>query len=276
MTTTQNFLQSLYQQFNLEKREIDLILCFVLNINTAGLYIYERPISGQQKQQIKEFLQQREDGKPLAYITGVKSFWDLDFKVNQHTLIPRPETELIIELLLKWTDDGFSGEILDLGTGTGAIALSIAHERPKCQVTAIDYSSECIDVALYNQEKLQLKNVNIFQSNWFEKIKSKKFNYIVSNPPYITEGDPHLEALSHEPIAALTASDDGYSDLQLIIGNANKYLNSDGKLILEHGYNQSKQVQIFLKKNGYCDIVTHKDIAGNPRITSAALTSSNR
>ncbi len=273
--TTQTFIKNLYQQFDLAKREIDLILCHVLNLNTAGLFIYDKPISTQQEQQIIEFLEQRSDGKPLAYITGIKSFWNLDFKVNEHTLIPRPETELIVELLLKWTNDNFTGNILDLGTGTGAIALSIAHERPKGQVTAIDYSSKSIEVAKYNQKKHLIKNATIFESNWFSQIHNVKFDFIVSNPPYITEDDPHLEKLSHEPIAALTALDNGYSDLKLIIKNAKTHFNEEGKLILEHGYNQHEHVQYLLKKNGYCDIITHKDIAGIPRITTAGFISGN-
>lgn len=267
--TTKKFLQNLYSQFSLTKREIDLILCHVLNLNTAGLYIFEKELSNHQRNEITKLLKQRDQGKPLAYITGIKSFWSLDFKVNEHTLIPRPETEMIVELLLKWTDPDFSGGILDLGTGTGAIALSIANERPKSQVTAIDYSVECINIATYNQKKHNIKNSHIFQSDWFNQVPSIKFDYIVSNPPYIKEDDPHLKKLNHEPISALTATENGYSDLRVIIENAKDFLNINGRLILEHGYNQYIDVQELLKKNGFVNIVTYKDLAGIPRITVA-------
>lgn len=269
--TTKQFFQSLYSQFNLNKREIDLIICHVLNLNTAGLFIFEDELNNPQRNQIIGLLKQRDQGKPLAYITGFKSFWSLDFKVNEHTLIPRPETELIVELVLQLTNQHFSGKILDLGTGTGAIALSIAHERPKAQVTAVDYSIDCIKIAKDNQKKYSIENTNIFQSNWFDQIPPTKFDYVVSNPPYIKEDDPHLEQLNYEPISALTAAEDGYSDLKKIIQNAKEFLNTEGKIILEHGYNQHNRVQTLLEKNGYINIVTHKDLAGIPRITTAQL-----
>ncbi len=265
----QTFFQNLYQQFNCNKREIDLIICHVLNLNTAGLFICEKELSNKEKQQIIRLLKQRIKGKPLAYITGIKSFWNLDFKVNKHTLIPRPETELIIELFLKWTDEDYAGKVLDLGTGSGAIALSIANERPNCQVTAIDLSPECIQIAKYNQQKHKITNADIFQSDWFAQIPVTKFDFVISNPPYIAQEDIHLKNLSHEPIAALTALDNGYSDLKTIIEKAKSYLTVGGKLMLEHGYNQHDRVQLLLRENGYMNIITHKDLAGIPRITTA-------
>ncbi|MCF6318691.1 MAG: peptide chain release factor N(5)-glutamine methyltransferase [Proteobacteria bacterium] len=269
----QTFFQSLYQQFNCDlncdKREVDLIICHVLNLNTAGLFVCEKELSLKEKQQITKLLKQRIQGKPLAYITGIKPFWNLDFKVNKHTLIPRPETELIVELFLKWTDEDYTGKILDLGTGSGAIALSIANERPNCQVTATDLSPECIQIAKYNQQKHKITNADIFQSDWFNQITATKFDYVISNPPYIAEGDIHLDNLSYEPISALTALDNGCKDLKTIIENARNYLTVGGKLMLEHGYDQHDQVQVLLRKNGYTDIFTHNDLAGIPRITSA-------
>ncbi|MBL4661898.1 MAG: peptide chain release factor N(5)-glutamine methyltransferase [Alcanivoracaceae bacterium] len=268
---TENFIKGLYQNHNLAKREIDLILCHVLNINTAALFIFNQQIPEKPRQDILHLLQQRQDGKPLAYITGKKAFWTLDLKVNQHTLIPRPETEQIVELILQWTRKDFSGKLLDLGTGTGAIALSIAQERPQAHITAIDFSQECVKIALHNQQKHALHNVKIFQSDWFQRIENDKFDFIVSNPPYIAENDQHMHELKYEPVSALTAKNNGLADLLHIIQQAPTHLHKNGFILLEHGYDQHMQVQKHLAENNYTKIKTHKDLAGIPRITSAQL-----
>jgi release factor glutamine methyltransferase len=262
------FIKDLYHRFVIDKREIDLILCHVLNVNTAGLYIYENAITEASKQNIIQLIKERIKGKPLAYIIGYKEFWNLNLKVNKHTLIPRPETELIIELILKWTEKKFSGQILDLGTGTGAIALSIANERPDSKITAVDFSNESVKVAQYNQQKYSLDNVKIFQSDWFSKIESQ-FDFILSNPPYVAENDPHLANLSYEPITALTAKNEGYADIEHIIKESKNHLNKKGRILLEHGYNQSPTVQQMLQENNYCEIKTHNDLSDIPRITTA-------
>ena len=268
---TKEFIKDLYQNSSLEKREIDLILCYVLNINTAALFIFNQQIPAEQQQNILHLLQQRHHGKPLAYITGKKAFWTLDLKVNQHTLIPRPETEQIVELVLQWANTDFSGKLLDLGTGTGAIALSIAQERPEAQITAIDFSQECVEIAKHNQQKHALNNVTVFQSDWFKQVGNDKFDFIVSNPPYIAENDQHMHELKYEPASALTAKNNGLADLLHIIQQAPTYLHKNGFILLEHGYDQHRQVQKYLAENNYRNIKTHKDLAGIPRITSAQL-----
>jgi release factor glutamine methyltransferase len=265
------FQQELYQQHSLDKREINLILCHVLEINTAALFIYEKSIPEAAKNTINKLIQERTDGKPLAYITGHKHFWTLDLKVNEHTLIPRPETELIVELILKWTDDNYSGDLLDLGTGSGAIALSIAKHRPKSTIIAVDFSAECVEIAQLNQQDNAIKNVKIWQSDWFSQLDNKKFDYVVSNPPYIAENDPHLSALKYEPINALTAKRKGFADLEHIIKKSKEHLNTSGRIVLEHGYNQSKTVQKLLCENNYTEIETHQDLSNIPRITTAQL-----
>ena len=207
---------------------------------------------------------------PLAYITGKKGFWTLDLIVNKHTLIPRPETEQMVELILKWTDKNFSGSILDLGTGTGAIALSIAKERSKAHVTAVDFSKECIEIAEANRNRYHLNNVKIFQSNWLSAFTTEdEFDFILSNPPYVAEKDPHLQDLSFEPITALTAKNNGLADLQTIINQAKKHLKPEAKLILEHGYNQQGMVHNMFQQNEYNNIKNYKDLSDNPRITVA-------
>jgi len=262
-------LNILYTKTNLEKREIDLIICYVLNINTAGLFIYDKEVSQKQQQQIIKLCQQRLEGLPFAYITGLKSFWTLDLKVNKHTLIPRPETEMLVELVLQRTSLNFDGNILDLGTGTGAIALSIALERPKAQISAIDYSLECLNIAQFNKDKYSIQNVKFFQSDWFENIGSEKFNYIVSNPPYIEDTDMHLESLKYEPISALTSKNNGLADIIEIIDKAKNHLKKDGTLMLEHGFNQKTSVQQLLKQRSYKNVKSFNDLAGIPRITIA-------
>ncbi|MCB1586160.1 MAG: peptide chain release factor N(5)-glutamine methyltransferase [Xanthomonadales bacterium] len=260
-------LKNLYQSTKLEKREIDLVICHVLNINTAELYIWNQQLEESQMNQIQEFIKQRENGKPLAYITGHKEFWSLDLIVNENTLIPRPETELIIETVLELTDNNFDGNILDLGTGTGAIALSIAKERPQSQVTAVDYSSDCVETARKNQIHNQVYNAKFLQSNWFSNLEEQQFDIIVSNPPYVEENDPHLQNLKYEPITALTSPNQGFKDLFQIISEARNYLKPNGYLILEHGYNQHQKLTDFMKYNDYSDIKTLKDLALIPRVT---------
>jgi release factor glutamine methyltransferase len=267
--TTHHFIKNLYSQFNLQKREVDLLLCHMLKINTAGLFVYDKEIPTKLRQQISDKLKLRENGMPLAYISGSKQFWTLDLKVNQHTLIPRPETEQIIEIVLQQTEKGFNGKILDLGTGTGAIALSLAQERPLAKITATDISTKSLQVAEFNKNKYKLNNVNFLQSNWFDGITHAKFDYIISNPPYIAENDPHLSDLSYEPIMALTAKENGLSDLVHIIQQAKKYLKYGGMIVLEHGYNQHLQVQKHLQENCYNSVNTHYDLSRTPRITTA-------
>ncbi|MFK8011839.1 MAG: peptide chain release factor N(5)-glutamine methyltransferase [Marinicellaceae bacterium] len=259
----------IYQKFNLERREVELIVCHVLKINSAKLIIYDESISESQHKSILKFCQQRHDGKPFAYITGIKDFWSLELKVNQHTLIPRPETETLVELALEKTHKDFNGCILDLGTGSGAIALSLAKERPKAKITAVDFSSECIAIAEFNKNKHAIENADFILGNWFDNLENNKYDIIVSNPPYVEENDEHLKDLSYEPMTALTAKNKGLADLFHIITNAQSYMKKGGWLILEHGYNQHERVQQHLLANHYKNVKSYKDLAGTPRITTA-------
>ncbi len=263
-------LTNYYKNYQLPKREIDLIVCHVLEISTAQLMIFDSEISQKDDKTIQKYLKQRQAGKPFAYIVGSKPFWTLDLIVNNHTLIPRPETELLVETVLAKTQADFNGTILDLGTGTGAIALSIASERPNAKITAIDFSQECVDVAIKNKLKQDINNVEIFASNWFEEFQAQQFfDFIVANPPYIQEHDKHLEQLSYEPITALTAKQNGLADIYYIIKQAKKHLKHNAWLMLEHGYNQQHEIQQFLRKNCYKNIKTLEDLAQIPRITIA-------
>ncbi len=258
------------QETSLEKREVDLIICHVLKISTAQLMIYDKTVSQKQAETIQKYIKEREKGKPFAYIVGKKAFWTLDLLVNEHTLIPRPETEQIIEIVLQKVTKTFAGKILDLGTGTGAIALALGSELEHAAIVAIDFCQQCLKIAKQNQQAWHIKNVEFYQSNWFSGIKpQQKFEFIVTNPPYIAQNDRHLAALKHEPITALVAKNQGLADIYHIISNAKEHLSEKGWLIIEHGYNQHQEIRRFFKHKGYKNVKTYKDIAENPRITLA-------
>ncbi len=269
-----SFILDAQKRYELDKKEIEFVITHVLNINSAGLFIYNKDLSKQQKECIYSHLEKRQQGVPFAYLTGVKDFWSLTLKVNEYTLIPRPETELIVEYVLNKTTSDFDGTILDLGTGTGAIALSLALERPKAQIVVVDRCIECVKTATENKNNYQLNNAKIFQSNWFEKLKGQTFDFILSNPPYIDNDDKHLENLQYEPRTALVAANKGYSDLEHIIFNAPDYMKANAKLVLEHGYNQSEAIKQKLNSNCYLNVKPHKDLAGILRITTADVPKS--
>jgi release factor glutamine methyltransferase len=207
------------------------------------------------------FCQRRLSGEPLAYIVGSKSFFGLDLQVDKRVLVPRPDTETLVEWAL--TSDK-TNSVLDMGTGSGAIALAIKHAKPNWQVTALDASSDALAVAQNNAKHLNL-NVNFLQSSWFHALSNEKFDLIVSNPPYIVEGDAHMAALAHEPKQALTSGADGLEDIRHIITQAPAFLNVNGWLLLEHGYDQAAAVRDLLAKRGYAQVQSKLDLAGIER-----------
>lgn len=207
------------------------------------------------------FCQRRLSGEPLAYIVGSKSFFGLDLQVDKRVLVPRPDTETLVEWAL--TSDK-TNSVLDMGTGSGAIALAIKHAKPNWQVTALDASSDALAVAQNNAKHLNL-NVNFLQSSWFHALLNEKFDLIVSNPPYIVEGDAHMAALAHEPKQALTSGADGLEDIRHIITQAPAFLNVNGWLLLEHGYDQAAAVRDLLAKRGYAQVQSKLDLAGIER-----------
>ena len=209
--------------------------------------------------------------KPLAYITGQREFWGLDFKVSADVLVPRPETELLVELVLQEAKEGQT--ILDLGTGSGAIAVTVATERPDLAVSATDISPAALTIANTNAESHNAQ-VTLQLSDWFSHV-SARYNIIVSNPPYIHPQDPHLPALCHEPHIALVAAEEGFAALKCIIAEASGHLLDGGLLILEHGYDQGKVVTRTLAEHNYIDIQSHYDLGGHHRATSARLLKSS-
>jgi release factor glutamine methyltransferase len=212
--------------------------------------------------------QRRLAGEPLAYLVGSKSFFGLDLQVDKRVLVPRPDTETLVEWALACAPTVDKAlNVLDLGTGSGAIALALKHTRPDWQVTALDASADALNAAQNNAKLLNL-NVNFLQSSWFDaliKTKTVKFDLIVSNPPYIVEGDPHMAVLAHEPKQALTSGEDGLDDIRKIIAQAPEFLNAGGWLLLEHGYDQAAAVRDLLAQRGFVQVLSKLDLAGIER-----------
>ncbi len=238
--------------------EAELLLCHVLGNDRSFLYSHpEAPLSENQIDDYRRLLTRRRCGEPLAYITGSKEFWSLLFKVTQDVLIPRPETELVVELALDCLSAKQAISIVDLGTGCGAIACAIAHDRPLWRVIATDRSGPALRVARYNAEVLELENIDLRCGLWLEPLKVQRFEIIVSNPPYVRENDPHLDQpqLRREPRNALVSQDDGLADIQQIVTDAPYCLSDNGMLILEHGYDQGTKVREILGERGFKPIL---------------------
>jgi release factor glutamine methyltransferase len=203
--------------------------------------------------------QRRLAGEPLAYIVGSKPFFGLDLQVDQRVLVPRPDTETLVEWALTFDTDHSVLKVLDMGTGSGAIALALKSVRPDWQVTALDASSDALAVSQINAKRLNL-NVNFLQSSWFDALIDAKFDLIVSNPPYIVEGDWHMTALAHEPKQALTSGADGLDDIRQIIVQAPDFLTSGGWLLLEHGFDQAAAVCDLLAQRGFVQVQSRLDL----------------
>ncbi len=266
------------------KLDSEILLLQVLNktaqptITKTWLLTWpEKTLTEKQTQQYNHSLNLRESGMPIAYITGTKCFWKFSLEVNSHTLIPRPETELLVESALEKISNTEETHILDLGTGSGAIALAIASERPQSQVLATDISHAALEIAEKNASNLRLTNINFLQSHWFDAIIAnsdiERFDIIISNPPYIAENDPLLEdnVRRYEPTQALISNDKGLNDIKQIIKNSVHYLKPEGWLFFEHGHTQAGEVQILLKTHSFNKITTINDLNHHPRVTFAQL-----
>jgi len=251
--------------------DITCLLCHVLACEPVYLRTWpEKHLDSAQQQAFLRLFKRRQLGEPIAHICGTRAFWTLNLKVTPDTLIPRPDTEILVETILALSLPE-AANILDLGTGTGAIALALASERAAWQVQASDFLAEVVALAKENAQAHQLNNVHIFQSNWFEAVGQQRFDLIVSNPPYIDPDDRHLNAgdVRFEPRSALTAEDKGLADLALIIAQAPDYLVSGGWLVLEHGFDQAVAVQNLFREQGYKAIQTKQDYGQQDRMTMA-------
>lgn len=253
--------------------DAELLLAHVLKKPRSYLFTWpEKTLDNEQSSAFQTLVEQRLQGKPIAYLMGKREFWTLELSVTPDTLIPRPETELLVELALERIPPDQSCNILDLGTGTGAIALALASERPQAQIIAIDQSFSALQIAKLNAEHYQLPNIQFMQSYWFTNLVNTinpLFDVIVSNPPYIAESDEHLKQgdVRFEPLTALAAGHDGLDDLKLIIQQAPAYLNKHGRLLVEHGYDQGLAVRQLFAQAGFTAIATRQDLAGHDRVT---------
>ena len=248
----------------------EILLCHVLDKNRAYLRTWpERKLNREQIIEFQQLVKKRETGLPIAYLVGKKEFWSREFFINQHVLIPRPETELLIEIALDLIPDNQFKSIIDLGTGSGAIGITLAAERPLTNITATDISIHALDVAKTNAKKHNIANIKFLASHWLRQLANKKHHLIVSNPPYIDPEDPHLQRgdIRFEPKKALIADHQGLADIFEIVETAKNFLCPRGYLIIEHGYNQKQQVQSIYEKFKYTNITSHHDLAGQPRIT---------
>ncbi|WP_392563986.1 peptide chain release factor N(5)-glutamine methyltransferase [Orbus wheelerorum] len=251
------------------RRDAEILLGFVTGRTRTFLMAFcETVLTQSELAQLDTFLSRRHAGEPIAYITGVKEFWSLNFNVSPSTLIPRPDTEKLVELALECLPQT-PCEVLDLGTGTGAIAIAMATERPDCLFTAVDKSEEALMLAQTNARQIGANNVYFLQGNWYKPTRGRKFSMITSNPPYIDPTDVHLSQgdVRYEPRSALVSEDDGFADIKLIVQGATRHLNQYGWLLIEHGWKQGEAVQTIFKQRGFQLVRTYTDYSGNERVT---------
>ncbi len=251
--------------------DAEVLLCHCLNKNRSFLRAWpEHQPNNEQIACFKSLIKQRLQGVPVAYLTGEREFWSRSFKVGPDVLIPRPDTELLIELSLDLLPKDKPCKIIDLGTGSGILAITLAAERPLSKVIATDLSPAALSVARQNAERLNTGNVCFLQSHWFEAITDDDFDLVISNPPYIDENDPHLKEgdVRFEPASALVSDENGLKDIRCIAEQARQHLKNNGHLLVEHGYNQQAEVQTIFKNLNYRQVETHTDLSSNPRVTS--------
>lgn len=250
--------------------DAEVLLCLTLNQSRSHLRAWpDKPLQPEHLAAFRTLLAQRQQGTPIAYITGNREFWSRDFQVSPDVLIPRPDTELIIELSLKLIPADEPARIIDLGTGSGIIAITLAAERPQALLSATDFSLAALRIARLNADKHRISNIEFYQSDWFADVPEAKFKLIVSNPPYIAEDDDHLQQgdVRFEPRTALSAPEQGLADIRIIADAARNYLEPGGHLLIEHSYNQQQQVQALFKDLHYDKVQTYKDLSGQPRVT---------
>lgn len=249
--------------------DAELLLRHVTGLDATGLITRNtQELTEDQLHQYTTLVDRRVSGEPVAHITGEREFWSLPLKVDQHTLIPRPDTELLVELALELIKEHSLDTVIDLGTGSGAIAIAIKKECPRCEISATDYSLEALLTAQQNANRHRLE-IRLVQSRWFDQLGAGKYDLIISNPPYIAENDPHLQQgdVRFEPASALISGADGLDDIHEIVRWAPTHLNDNGWLLLEHGYQQAARVRAIMATQNFSHIETRQDLAGNDRAT---------
>lgn len=248
--------------------DAELLLAALLGLPRSVLIARgDEPVALNQENAYAALIAQRAGGTPIAYLTGSREFWSLPLKVSPAVLVPRPETELLVECALALLPADAHREVLDLGTGSGAIALSLAHERPCWAITAVDASRAALDIAVRNAQSLKISQIQWRLGSWFDPVPAERFHLIIANPPYIAANDPALGALRAEPAAALIAGPTGLEALRIIIAQAPEHLHVGGWLALEHGITQAPEVGQLLRQRGFDSIRTYPDFSGRPRVT---------
>lgn len=250
--------------------DAEMLLCQTIDMPRSYLFAHpEDELDDLTQNRFEALMLRRLGGEPMSYITGTREFWSHELLVSPATLVPRPETELLVELALREIPRKAEWQILDLGTGSGAIAIAIAGERLMCNVTATDVSRDALAVARENVRQAQLSNVECLEGDWTAPVAERRFELIVSNPPYVRDDDEALKDLAYEPISALAAGNDGLRDLRTLAATTGAILVAGGWLMLEHGADQAADVAQILQANGWTEIACHNDLAGKPRVTVA-------
>ena len=255
-----------------DSARLDAELIMGLALKKPRTYVIawpERHPTQGEARKFEALVRRRLAGEPVAYMTGIKEFWSMPFRVNNSTLVPRPETELLVERALAHIPDDEELTVLDLGTGSGAVAVAIGRERPKAKITALDISAKALEIAALNARVLKAPNVTFMQSDWFTAVRGTKFHILVANPPYVDELELDAETieLSYEPRDALIAKSRGLAAIRNIISKAHNFLLEDGWMLLEHGYQQGPAVHRLLEEQRYYDIECFQDHAGKDRVT---------
>jgi release factor glutamine methyltransferase len=253
--------------------DAEILLSTMLGLPRSTLIARaDQPLASDQQRAYAELIRQRAGGTPVAYLTGSREFWSLPLRVSPAVLIPRPETETLLEQALKLLPRDEACSVLDLGTGSGAIALGLAHERPCWAITAVDLSPAALEVARHNAQALQLPRIQWRLGSWFDAVPGERFHLIAANPPYVSATDPALQSLAAEPLMALSPGPTGLEALTAIIAQAPEHLHPQGWLALEHGLMQAQAVAQLLERHGFTSIRTFPDFSGRPRVTLGVHT----
>lgn len=267
--------QSLKTNSSTAKLDAELLLSFLLKKDRVFFYAHgESVLTPHEFKSFKELITKRQSGLPIAYLIGRREFWSLGLKITPGVLIPRPETELLVTVSLAQLGEKKILKVLDLGTGSGAIVLALAHERPLWQYTAIDINPKALELAAHNAKDLDLHCIHFYPGSWFEGIKPlEKFDLIISNPPYLARTDPHLSQgdLRFEPPEALISGETGLEALETIVASARPYLNASGLLLLEHGAEQAAAVRNVFIQSGFEPIETVQDLQGHDRVSGGTM-----
>lgn len=250
--------------------DAEILLARAIDMPRAYLFAHPEDVpDAGARGRLETSVARRLAGEPMAYITGIREFWSMTLAVTPATLVPRPETEILVERALMSIPRRAAGRVLDLGTGSGAVALAIARERPLAEVVAVDISPDAVAVAELNARELKLANVTVIEGDWIAPVSAERFDVVVSNPPYVCDDDPALDKLAFEPRDALAAGADGLASLRILARDCARVLKPGGLLALEHGADQQAAVDALLRRHGWVELDCQSDYAGQPRVSSA-------